>query len=280
MEDAMTTINDQASVWSDVAAAWDANIDDVDEVSAAATAAMLEAVAPRPGDRVLELAAGPGVLGATWSMLVGQSGSVVISDIAPAMVEVARRRNTGLANVKAAAIDASAIGWPDNSFEVVASRMGLMFTPDPATAFAEIRRVLAAGGRFAALTWAGPEHNPWLTCVGMAAMVSGVVAGGPPVGPGGIFSLGDPAALASLTKDAGFDEVRTEEIDVIFRAADIDSHVQRVSSLAGPLAAAFRAASPDQLAATRRTAADLAAPYTTDAGIEVPGRALLVAGRA
>lgn len=72
--------------------------------------------------------------------------------------------------------------------------MGLMFTPQPAVALAEIRRVLRVGGRFAALTWAGIEHNPWMTCVGMAAMMNGVVAGGPPVGPGGIFSLGDPPA--------------------------------------------------------------------------------------
>ncbi len=276
----MTTINDPASDWSTVADAWDTKVDGVEETTAAATAALLDRVAVRRGDRVLELAAGPGVLGTTWSELVGSSGKVVVSDIAVGMVDIARRRNAGLANVEVAAIDASAIDRPDGSFDVVASRMGLMFTPDPAVAFAEIRRVLAPGGRFAALTWAAPEHNTWITCVGMAAMINGVVTGGPPVGPGAIFSLGDPTVLASLAKDAGFQEVTTDEIDVVFRADDIDSHVSRVSSLAGPLAAAFRAASPDQLAAIRRTAADLAAPYTTDAGLALPGRALLVAGRA
>ena len=55
--------------------------------------------------------------------------------------------------------------------------------------------MLRADGRFAAATWGPMEHNPWMTCVGMAAMVSGIVSGGPPVGPGGIFSLGDAAEL-------------------------------------------------------------------------------------
>jgi len=233
----------------------------------------------RPGERVLELAAGPGTVGATWSTLVGPTGAVVLSDIAPGMVEVARRRNSDLANVETAVIDAAAIDQPDGSFDVVACRMGLMFTPDPSTALAEIHRVLRPGGRFGALTWAGIEHNPWMTCVGMAAMANGLVSGGPPVGPGGLFSLGDAGALQAMAKGAGFVDVAVEEFAITFRADTIDTHVERVSALAGPLAAALQAASPDQLSALRRTAADLAAPYATDNGLAMPGRALLLSGR-
>jgi SAM-dependent methyltransferase len=270
---------DVARTWSGVAAAWEANVDEVDEHSVEATAALLEQVAVRPGDRVLELASGPGSLGATWSGLVGPGGSVLLSDIAPGMVEVAARRNAGLANVDVAVLDASAIDRPDRSFDVVASRMGLMFTPDPSVAFAEIRRVLAPGGRLGAMTWAGIEHNPWMTCVGMAAMATGLVSGGPPVGPGTIFSLGDPSALGAIVERAGFVDVHVEEVAVTFRADDIDAHVARVASLAGPLAAAFEAASPDQREAVRRTAADLAAPYLTGDGLAIPGRAIVVSGR-
>jgi ubiquinone/menaquinone biosynthesis C-methylase UbiE len=274
------TNNSAAQDWSAVAAAWDANVDDVDEHSVAATAALLDRVAVRPGDRVLELASGPGSLGGTWSALVGPSGSVLMSDIAPGMVEVARRRNAGLDNVDLAVLDASAIARPDDSFEVVVCRMGLMFATDPAVALAEIDRVLAPGGRIGVLTWAAIEHNPWMTCVGMAAMMNGLVSGGPPVGPGTIFSLADPTQLEALAKDAGFTDVQVEEFPVMFRASDVDAHVDRVSSLAGPLAAAFEAATPDQRAAVRRTAADLAAPYVTDDGLEIPGRAILLSARA
>src|SRR5882724_1299093 len=198
----MTDGTDLAQGWSAVAEAWDANVDHVDEHSVAATAALLDHLAVRQGEAVLELAAGPGSLGATWSDLVGPMGSVVVSDIAPAMVEVARRRAAGLGNVEASVIDASAIHRPDASFDVVACRMGLMFTPAPADALAEILRVLRPGGRFAALTWGAMDRNPWMTCVGMAAMANGLVDGGPPVGPGGIFSLSDPAGLTALAKGA------------------------------------------------------------------------------
>lgn len=276
----MTDTGQTARDWSNVAEAWDVHVDEVDHHSEPATAALLERVAVRPGDRVLELAAGPGSLGTTWSSLVGPTGSVVLSDIAPGMVDVASRRNGVHANVEVAVLDASAIDRPPASFDIVACRMGLMFTPDPSVALAEIRRVLAVGGRLGALTWAGPEHNPWMTCVGMAAMMNGLVGGGPPIGPGGIFSLGDPGHLEALVARAGFADVAVDEIAVTFRADDLDSHIARVSSLAGPLASALRGATDDQRAAMRRTASDLAAPYVVDGALEIAGRALVVSGRA
>jgi SAM-dependent methyltransferase len=275
----MRATTSPAEHWSAVADVWDSNIDYIESHTVAATEALVEATSVRPGDQLLELAAGPGTLGARWSQLVGPTGRVVLSDIAPGMVEVARRSNAALGNVEVAVLDASSIDQPDVSFDVVVCRMGLMFTPDPAVAFGEIRRVLAGGSRFAALTWGGIEHNPWMTCVGMAAMMNGLVAGGPPVGPGGIFSLGDPTQLASLAKDAAFVDVIVEEIPTTFHADSIDTHIERVSSLAGPLAAAFAAATPEQLAAVRHTAAQLAADHISDQGVALPGRAILVAGR-
>lgn len=272
--------DETATHWSAVTDAWDKNVDDVERHSVAATDAMFRAVAVQPGDHVLELAAGPGALAARWSELVGPQGRVVLSDIAPGMADAARRRSAALANVDVEVLDASAINRPDASFHVVVCRMGLMFTPDPAAAFGEIRRVLAPGGRFAALTWAGIEHNPWMTCVGMAAMINGVTAGGPPTAPGGIFSLADPDHLAALAEHAELRDVRVEQIPTTFHAESVDAHVERVSSLAGPLAAAFGAATPEQLGAVRRTAADLAADHVkADGTVALPGRALLVAGR-
>jgi len=196
----MTNTTDPARDWSAVASAWDATVEEVDLLSFDATAALFDRVAVKPGDRVLELAAGPGTLGATWSQLVGPSGAVVLSDIAPGMVETARRRNAVLDNVEVTVLDVSEIDRPDGSFDVVACRMGLMFTPDPPAALAEIRRVLAAAGRVGALTWAGMEHNPWMTCVGMAAMMNGLVSGGPPVGPGSIFSLSNPVSSSRWSR--------------------------------------------------------------------------------
>jgi SAM-dependent methyltransferase len=262
-----------------VAPAWAAQVDAVDVHAADATTALLDEVAVRPGERVLELAAGPGSLAGVWSDLVGPSGSVVVSDLAPGMVELARSRSAAHANVEVRVLDAAAIDAPDASFDVVACRMGLMFTPDPSVALAEVHRVLRPGGRLGALTWGGVEHNPWMTCVGMAAMATGLVQGGPPTGPGGIFSLGDPDELGRLAEAAGFAAVDVTPIELTFRAESAEAHVAQVASLAGPLAAALQAASADQVAALHRTAATLAAPYLTGDGLAVPGRALLLSGR-
>ena len=275
----MAAATTPAEDWSAVAPAWDDNTEYIDSHSVEATDALVAALDVRPGDRLLELAAGPGSLGSLWARLTGSTGQVLISDVAPGMVEVARRRNAGRATVEVDVLDASCIDRADASFDVVVCRMGLMFTPDPSRALREIHRVLDARGRFGALTWGGIEHNPWMTCVGMAAMMNGLVAGGPPVGPGGIFSLGDADQLRSLTHDAGFLDVVVDEVPTTFHSESIDAHLARVSSLAGPLAAAFAAATPEQLAAVRHTATQLAAEYTNDDGVTLPGRALLVTGR-
>jgi SAM-dependent methyltransferase len=188
------------------------------------------------------------------------------------------RRNAGLPNVEVAVLDASSIDQPDASFDVVACRMGLMFTRDPAVAFAEIQRVLRTGGWFTALTWAGIEHNPWMTCVGMAAMMNGLVTGEPPTGPGGVFSLGEPGHLAGLAKGAGLLDVVVAEIPTMFHSESIDEHVERVSSFAGPLAEAFASATSDQITAVCQTTAQLAASHLTGHGVTLPGRAIHVSG--
>jgi ubiquinone/menaquinone biosynthesis C-methylase UbiE len=274
------TTTTAADHWSAVSAAWDTTVADVDEHTAEATRAFVDAAAIAPGDAVLELAAGPGTLGETWSALAGPDGRVVLSDVAPGMVEVARRRNGALPNVDVALVDLSAIDAADASFDVVVCRMGLMFAQEPAGALREIRRVLRPGGRFAALTWGALEHNPWMSCVGMAAMANGLVAGGPPVAPGEVFSLGDPEQLSALVAAAGFDDVSVTAIDATFHAASIDDHVDRVSALAGPLAAAFATADDATLAAVHRTAAQLAEPFSSEDGVSLPGLALLVRGHA
>jgi hypothetical protein len=70
--------------------------------------------------------------------------------------------------------------------------------------------------------------------------------------------------------------VRVDEIPVTFVAPSVDEHIERVSALAGPLARALSAATAEQRAAVRRTAAELAAQYVSEAGVVMPGRALLV----
>lgn len=91
-----------------------------------------------------------------------------------------------------------------------------------------------------------------------------------------LFSLSDPDRLAALADGAGFAAVEVDEHAVDFTAPDVDTHVDRVATLAGPIAAAFRAASPQQIDAVRQAVAEAADPFAREDGYVFPGRALVL----
>ena len=128
---------------------------------------MLELTAPRPGERVLELACGPGGLGLAAAPLVAPRGEVVVSDVVPEMTAIAAARADalGLTNVRTRELDLESIDEGDDAYDVVLCREGLMFATDPARAAREIRRVLRPGGRVAIAVWGRASATPgWPSC--------------------------------------------------------------------------------------------------------------------
>lgn len=265
------------SDWSTVAAGWDAHRAHVESMKASLRRRMLDDLRLAAGDRVLELGAGTGEFARALAAAVGPTGHVVATDVADGMVELIRATTRDLPNVTADRRDAGAIDDPDASYDAVSICMGLMFLARPDEGLAEIHRVLRTGGRLSVATWAAPEHNPWLTTVGLAGAVHGVLSGGPPVGPGGVFSLGDPEQLAALASAAGFSDVAVDTLVVSFDVPDVEAYLDHVTSLAPPLAEAFRTATPEQRDAVLATVADATRQFRTDEnGIVIPGRALVL----
>ncbi|MBV9486161.1 MAG: methyltransferase domain-containing protein, partial [Frankiaceae bacterium] len=218
--------------WSTVAEGWDSNRQLVETVKTELSRQLVEGLALTPGDSVLELGAGTGEFARQLSAAVGDGGRVLATDYAAGMVELIERTTADLPNTRAMRLDAADIGPVAEPFDAIAFRFGLMLVPDPGTALTESRRVLRAGGRFAATTWAAPEHNMWLVSVGMSAMLNGMVSGPMPTEPGGPLSLGDPDQLEKLAQVAGFSEVSVKRVDVIFRTRDVDSHIAHVTQMA------------------------------------------------
>ena len=138
-------------MWAAVAPAWSEHATYADARGAEVGEALLELTMPAPGERVLELACGPGGLGLAAATRVAPHGEVVLSDVAGEMTAIAsaRARRLGLTNVRARVLDLESIEEPDASYEVVLCREGLMFSTDPAVASCEIARVLRPGGRVA-----------------------------------------------------------------------------------------------------------------------------------
>ena len=104
-----------------------------------------------PG-RVLELAAGTGVVTRQLAAMLGASSEIVATDLNPAMIDEAARIGTARP-VEWMPVDAMRLPFEDASFDAVACQFGVMFFPDRPQAFAEARRVLRPGGLFAFNAW-------------------------------------------------------------------------------------------------------------------------------
>src|SRR4051794_36542068 len=261
------------AMWASVAEACGREADEVDARSAELTARMLRLADPRPGERVVDLACGPGGTGMAAAPLVAPGGDVVLSDVAPEMVEIAagRARRAGLGNVSARVLDLEAIDEPDGSFDVALCREGLMLVGDPGQAAAEIRRVLRPGGRAAIAVWAAAEHNPWLGLI--AGSLSAAL--GQPVPPPGTphpFSLGAPGQLEAVLSGAGLTDVRVEQLALPYRGASAESWWDGRIGLAGPLAQRARTLPPGVVAKARTRAHGAVGAFETHEGVELRGR--------
>jgi enediyne biosynthesis protein CalE5 len=270
-----------AGLWSRVAAGWARHADYADARGAQSAERMLELAQVGAGDRVLELACGPGGLGFAAAERVGPAGEVVLSDIAEEMTAIAAARGAelGLGNVAFRPLDLERIAEPDAAYDVVLCREGLMFALEPERAVAEIRRVLRPGGRAAVAVWAARERNPWLGLM-MDVVSAHTGAPVPPPGIPGPFALGDVGALHRLFDDAGLADVRVGELSVPLRTASFDEWWGRTTALAGPLSAILAAMPEEAVQALRERARAAVRPYeTASGGLDFPGETLIAAAR-
>jgi ubiquinone/menaquinone biosynthesis C-methylase UbiE len=236
---------------------------------------MLEMAALRPGERVLDVACGTGLVSFRAAQAVGAKGAVVGTDISGEMVETARRGAVlhELANMRFERGDAEALPLPDASFDAAVCALGLMYVPDPVRALCEMRRLLRPGGRVAAAVWGARRKCGWAEIFPITdARVASDVC---PL----FFHLGTKDMLARAFEAAGFAEARAERLCTTLRYASAEDALAAVFR-GGPVALAYSRF--DQ--ATRRAvhAEYLAsiAPYQNGGGYEVPGEFVVAAARA
>ncbi len=185
--------------WETMAPGWEKWRAPIEATSLPVREWMIRELAPRPGDTILELAAGFGDTGQAAAEIVGESGRVISTDFSPTMVDIARRRGDelGLTNVEYRVMDAERIELEDDSVDGVLCRWGYMLMPDPAAALAETRRVLQPAGRLTLAVWREAERNPWISIVGRMLLARGHV---PPPEPGapGMFTMARDERIREL----------------------------------------------------------------------------------
>ena len=229
---------------------------------------------------MLELACGAGGVGIAAAELVGPAGEVVLSDVAAEMTAIAAARAAalGLANVRTLTLDLDDLAQPDQAYDVVLCREGLMFSLDPDHAVAGIRRVLRPGGRVAVAVWGPRARNPWLAVVFDAV---GAVLGAPVPPPGipGPFALEDPGRLGRLLTGAGLADVAVEEVAVPLHDHSFDAWLTRTTALAGALAKRLAMLDDPARRELRARLTEAVRPYATPDGLEFPGVSLVASGR-
>jgi len=280
MEAALELRKNLHGMWAAVAGGWGEHADYTDERAASITEKLLELSSPQPGERVLELACGPGGLGLAAAEQVLPGGEVVLSDVVAEMTAIAAKRAEarGLSNVSTEVLDLEQIDQPDDSYDVLLCREGLMFAVDPAQAAREIRRVLRPGGRVALAVWGPRDRNPWLGVV-LDSVSAQLGAPIPPPGIPGPFALEDADELAALLTGAELADVAVAELLVPLTIASFDEWWARTTALAGPLAKMLESMHEDAVQELRARAQEAVKPYETPAGLEFPGVTLVASGR-
>jgi len=188
---------------------------------------------PQPGERVLDVACGTGVVAREARRVLGTSATVVGVDLNAGMLDVARAREPDGAIAWYEA-SAQALPFADASFTLVLCQQGLQYFPDRAGALGEMRRVLAPGGRIVLSVWRAIEHSPGFQALGQvwAHYVSPSAAVLPP------FVLGEGEELAAEVEAAGFRDVQSTVASRLLRYASLEEFVAPYIE-ASPMATAW-----------------------------------------
>jgi ubiquinone/menaquinone biosynthesis C-methylase UbiE len=179
---------------------------------------LLDEVAPREGQVLIDVATGPGTVARLASLRLGSTGRVVATDIAPPMLNIARGKPalTGAAPIEYLESPAAPLNAASSAFDLVVCQQGLQFFPDRLSALKEMHRVLKAGGRAAIAVWTTVERNEYFAAI--HAALRGTVPAELADLMTAPFSWHDGAELKSMAEQAGFHEVRllTRTLPLVF----------------------------------------------------------------
>lgn len=238
-----------------------------------ATAAdLLDRLAVRPGQRVLDVACGTGIVARHAAERVGPEGQVTGVDLNPGMLAAAREASPTSAIVWEQA-SADALPLPDASVEVACCQQGLQFFAERSAALAELYRVTAPGGRIGLSVCRPLEHQP-----GYRPLVDGLRRHvGQPAADGmtSPFGFGHREPVRRLVHDAGFREVEMRIVIWPLRLASAEAFLWGETA-SSPLGEVIAALDDDVIAAL---IADLTAglePHADDAGLSFPIETLVV----
>jgi ubiquinone/menaquinone biosynthesis C-methylase UbiE len=238
---------------------------------------LVELAHPCPGERVVDIACGTGIVARVAAARVGATGVVSGVDLNPGMLSVAQSA-TAASSRSAAPIqwhEASAdkLPFPDESFDIVYCQLGLQFFADRAAALREMRRVLGVDGRLALMVWRGISESPGFAALAEAlerhvGQAAAAIMRAP-------FGLSDAGQLTNLVADAGFRDITVQPRVATVQFSSIEQFVSSYvagSPLAGPVSQANDAAREKLISDVRNALSN----YTSNGELAFPIAAQLL----
>lgn len=273
---------EQIDYWNgDAGGKWARNQDRLDAMLQPFSDAVLRLAAAKPGERVLDIGCG---CGATTFELAAQTGNALGVDISAPMIARARERASAMKSAASFMLaDAATHAFEPASFDLLASRFGIMFFADPVAAFAHLRKTLAPGGRTAFVCWRPLKENPWFA-VPLFAALPHVPAPEPAVpGAPGPFAFDDPDRFRRILTEAGYSSIGIEPHDSLLSMGRDDDPVEaalRQSLEIGPLSRLMADLGDEHRARAVDAVREALARHVKDGQVMLGGAVWLVTARA
>lgn len=234
---------------------------------------LLELADLQPGEVVLDIACGTGLVTFPAVEAVGPKGEVVATDISQGMVDRAQAiaEERGLRNVSFQRMGAEELSLPDNTFDAALCGLGLMYVPDVRLAMEQQLGVLKPGGRAVAAVWGERNACGWAEIFPITdARVESEVC---PM----FFQTGTKDVLKVTFEMAGFQEVSLERISTTLAYASAEEALG-AAFMGGPVALAYSKFDDETKDAVHKEYLDSIAEYRDGDGYRIPGEFVIVRG--
>jgi ubiquinone/menaquinone biosynthesis C-methylase UbiE len=264
---------DQIAYWNGAGGQhWTDRQQSQDLLLAAISDILIDRAKAKSGERIVDVGCGCGATSIAFAQRVGPTGHVLGIDISAPMLARARQMAGAKTPVDFVLADATIYPFDAGSFDLLASRFGVMFFAQPALSFANMRKALRPSGRLAFVCWREPRHNPWLMTPLQAVYQHAPKL--PQLGPEdpGPFAFASEARVYRILNKAGFAGIEMERRDLSLDVAigrGLEAAVETALEI-GPASRALEGQPPEVRDAATNSIREALAPFARGPAVPLP----------
>lgn len=234
---------------------------------------LLEMADFQPGETVLDIACGTGLVTFPAAEAVGENGKVIATDISQSMIDLAgtAAADRQISNTTFIRMGGEDLDFPDNSFDAVICALGLLYFRDPAKSLEEMFRVLKPGGRAVAAVWGERKNCGWADI--FPIVDNRVESDVCPM----FFNLGNQDTLKLIYQNAGFEGICYERLQTLLHYTDEDDACGAAFA-GGPVALAYSRFEEETRQSAHAEYIDSISQYRNGSGYYIPGEFVVVSG--